>query len=95
MSSEGISEMEFDPQIGGWQLLSFSYYCEESDMELLQLLLQIKKAAFRGLQRRRATIVEIPNQNIKGIHKNIVVILSFCSNKNLQSNYFVLARCQI
>ena len=43
MSSEGISEMEFDPQIGGWQLLSFSYYCEESDMELLQLLLQIKK----------------------------------------------------
>ena len=44
MSSEGITEMEFDPQIGGWQLLSFSCYCKESNIELLQLLLQIKKS---------------------------------------------------
>ena len=56
MSSKGIGEMEFDPQIDSWQLLSLSYYCEESDIELFQLLLQIKKAVFRELQRRRATI---------------------------------------
>ena len=56
MSSKGIGEMEFDPQIDSWQLLSLSYYCEESDIELFQLLLQIKKAVFRELQRWRATI---------------------------------------
>ena len=62
--------MEFDPQLGGWQLLSSSYYCEESNIELFQLLLQIKnKAIFRELQRRRATLDEIPNQNIKMNHK--------------------------
>ena len=62
--------MEFDPQLGGWQLLSSSYYCEESNIELFQLLLQIKKKAiFRELQRRRATLDEIPNQNIKMNHK--------------------------
>ena len=43
MSSEGVGEMEFDPQIGGWQLLSSSHYCKESNIELFQLLLQIKK----------------------------------------------------
>ena len=62
--------MEFDPQLGGWQLLSSSYYCEESNIELFQLLLQIKKKAiFRELQRRRVTLDEIPNQNIKMNHK--------------------------
>ena len=62
--------MEFDPQLGGWQLLSSAYYCEESNIELFQLLLQIKKKAiFRELQRRRATLDEIPNQNIKMNHK--------------------------
>ena len=62
--------MEFDPQLGGWQLLSSSFYCEESNIELFQLLLQIKKKAiFRELQRRRATLDEIPNQNIKMNHK--------------------------
>ena len=62
--------MEFDPQLGGWQLLSSSYYCEESNIELFQLLLQIKKKAiFRELQRRRTTLDEIPNQNIKMNHK--------------------------
>ena len=61
--------MEFDPQVGDWQLLSSSYYCEENNTELFQLLLQIKKAIFRELQRRRATLDEIPNQNIKMIHK--------------------------
>ena len=35
MSSLGVGEMDFDSQIGGWQLLSSSYYCEES--ELLQI----------------------------------------------------------
>ena len=34
--------MKFDPQVGGWELLSSSYYCEESNIELFQLL-QIKK----------------------------------------------------
>ena len=38
--------MEFDPQLGGWQLLSSSYYCEESNIELFQLLLQIKKKQY-------------------------------------------------
>ena len=35
--------MEFDPQINGWQLLLSSYSSEESNMELFQLLIQIKK----------------------------------------------------
>ena len=35
--------MKFDPQVGGWELLSSSYYCEESNIELFQLLWQIKK----------------------------------------------------
>ena len=35
-------ELKFDPQVGGWELLSSSYYCEESNIELFQLL-QIKK----------------------------------------------------
>ena len=39
MSSKGIGEMEFDPQIDSWKLLSSSYYCKESDIELFQLLL--------------------------------------------------------
>ena len=38
--------MEFDPQVGDWQLLSSSYYCEESNAELFQLLLQIKKKQY-------------------------------------------------
>ena len=39
MSSKGIGEMEFDPQIDSRKLLSSSYYCKESDIELFQLLL--------------------------------------------------------
>ena len=42
-SDKGIGEMKFDPQVGGWELLSSSYYCEESNIELFQLLWQIKK----------------------------------------------------
>ena len=53
--------MEFDPQISGWQLLSSSYYCKESNIKLFQLL-QMKKA-FRELQ-KRVTTDEIPNKNI-------------------------------
>ena len=37
-SDKGIGEMKFDPQVGGWELLSSSYYCEESNIELFQLL---------------------------------------------------------
>ena len=48
MSSEGVGEMEFDPQIGGWQLLSSSYYCKESNIELFQLLLPIKKKSLEN-----------------------------------------------
>ena len=61
MNSEGVGEMEFDPQISGWRLLSSSYYCKESNIKLFQLL-QMKKA-FRELQ-KRVTIDEIPNKNI-------------------------------
>ena len=43
MSSKGVGKMEFDPRIGGWQLLSSLYYWEKSDIELFQLLLQTKK----------------------------------------------------
>ena len=38
---------------------------------IISIIITNKKAVFRELQRRRATIDEIPNQNIKRIHKKI------------------------
>ena len=32
INSEDVGKIEFDPQIGDWQLPSLSYYCEESNI---------------------------------------------------------------
>ena len=65
--------MEFDPRISGWQLLSSSYYGEESNIELFQLFIQIKKAVFTEL-RRRKTVIDKLDPDIRRIHTKITSV---------------------
>ena len=60
---------------------------------IISIIITNKKAVFRELQRRRATIDEIPNQNIKRIHKKSTLLFyHFAQIRKFTKQFFCTSK---